>query len=194
MSDLAADVAELLFSLNLPSAHIVGLSLGGATAQELALAYPNMVAGLTLLCTSARFGDPQSWLDRAATVRADGTASLAEAVVGRWFTAEFTARNPRLIELMRDMVAGTSDEGYAACCEALADFDTRDRLPQITAPTLVIGGADDPATGPEHQRAIAEAIPGARLLIVDHAAHLASFEQRSAVNAAIVEHVTGPDA
>ncbi|MGO3327133.1 3-oxoadipate enol-lactonase [Gordonia sp. (in: high G+C Gram-positive bacteria)] len=186
---IAGDVAALLDRLDVDSAHLVGLSLGGAVAQELAVTHPDLVRTLTLLCTSARFGDPEPWVDRAQTVRVDGTASIAESVVERWFTAVFAQRNPALVERMRAMVAATSDEGYAACCEALAGFDSRADLGSINAPTLVIGAADDQAVPLEHQRVLADGIPDARLQILDYAAHLASYEQRSVVSTAIAEHV-----
>ncbi|GAA4671847.1 3-oxoadipate enol-lactonase [Gordonia humi] len=188
---IADDVAALLTRLEIARAHIVGLSLGGATAQQLALTHPDRVRSLTLLCTSARFGDPEPWVDRAQSVRANGTESLAQAVVGRWFTPMFASRNPGLVARMEAMVSATSDEGYAASCEALATFDSRAALPNIDAPTLVIGGTDDPATPPAHQEFLADRIPGAHLKIIDYAAHLASYEQRSVVNAAVAEHVAG---
>ncbi|WOC12080.1 3-oxoadipate enol-lactonase [Gordonia sp. MP11Mi] len=189
VADIADDVAAVLAALDVTAAHIVGSCLGGATAQQLALAYPDTVRTLTLLCTAARFGAPEPWVDRAQTVRVDGTASLADRVVERWFTSTFAQRNPAIIDRMRAMVSATSDEGYAASCEAIAAFDSRDRLGSISAPALVIGGAADSATPPEHQRFLADQIPDSRLQILDHAAHLASYEQRSAVNAAIIEHV-----
>ncbi|GAA4403618.1 bifunctional 3-oxoadipate enol-lactonase/4-carboxymuconolactone decarboxylase PcaDC [Tsukamurella soli] len=193
VSQLAGDVAALLGRLGIESAHVVGLSLGGAVAQQLAIDHPGPVRSLTLLCTSARFGEPAGWTDRAAAVRADGTGSIAAAVVGRWFTAALAHRDPPLVERMREMVTGTPDEGYAACCEALAVFDSRADLGRITVPTLVIGAIEDPATPPEHQRLLADGIVGARLRVLDHAAHLASYEQAGAVTAAIREHVDGAE-
>ena len=186
---IADDVAALLRRLDVGAAHLVGLSLGGATAQELAITHPHLARTLTLLCTSARFGDPEPWVDRAQAVRIEGTASVAASVVERWFTAAFAQRNPAIVERMRAMVAATSDEGYAACCEAIAGFDARADLGSISAPTLVIGGADDQSVPLEHQQALADGIPGARLQVLDYAAHLASYEQRSVVTTAIAEHV-----
>jgi pimeloyl-ACP methyl ester carboxylesterase len=92
---------------------------------------------------------------------------------------------------MRDMIAATPAEGYAACCEAIAGWDVVDDLPDIAAPTLVVGGAEDPATPPEHQEILARGIPGARLEIVDDAAHLASYQRPEIVTPLIREHVKG---
>jgi 3-oxoadipate enol-lactonase len=88
------------------------------------------------------------------------------------------------------MLTSADAEGYAACCGAIERMDLRADLSRITAPTLVISGADDLATPVEHQRLIAEAIPGARHEIVSPAAHTAAVEQADAVNRLIEEHLS----
>ncbi|MBW3609495.1 MAG: alpha/beta fold hydrolase, partial [Actinobacteria bacterium] len=80
-------------------------------------------------------------------------------------------------------------DGYAACCGAIERMDLRGDLPRIGAPTLVVSGAEDPASAPEHQQLIAEAIPGARLELVADAAHLASVQQPHIVTGLILEHL-----
>lgn len=121
-----------------------------------------------------------------------GTAGIAEAVVARWFTPGWAAAHPDVVSEAEAMVAGTSDAGYAGCCAALAVWDHRDRLPAITAPTLVIAGADDLATPVEpHARTIADGIPAARLEVVP-AAHLANIESADVVNSLLVGHLTTP--
>ncbi|WP_280421033.1 3-oxoadipate enol-lactonase [Nocardia carnea] len=189
VAGLAADVLALLDRLGRDRIHLVGLSLGGAVAQWIAAHHPDRVRTLTLLCTAAKFGTPQSWLDRAAAVRADGTASIAEAVVGRWFTAGLADRDPELIARSRTMVETTTDEGYAACCVALAHFDGRADLARITAPTLVIAGAQDPATTPDDMRVLADGIANSTLHVLDPAAHLASVEQAGPVTSLITAHI-----
>ncbi|EME21013.1 bifunctional 3-oxoadipate enol-lactonase/4-carboxymuconolactone decarboxylase PcaDC [Rhodococcus triatomae] len=192
VAELGGDVLALLDALALPAAHVVGLSLGGAVAQWLATHSSRRVQTLTLLCTSARFGEPTGWLDRAAAVRSEGTESIAEAVVDRWYTGELAARDPELVASSRAMVAATSDEGYAACCEALSGWDGRADLARIAAPTLVIAGRQDPATTPADLRSIAEGIANATLHVLDPGAHLASVEQAGRVTALIAAHVAGP--
>ncbi|WP_182346798.1 3-oxoadipate enol-lactonase [Tomitella gaofuii] len=187
VDELAGDVLELIAAVGGP-VHLAGLSLGGAVAQRIAVRAPTQIRSLTLLCTAARFGDAQPWLDRAAAVRRDGTGAIAESVVGRWFTPGLAARAPDLVARARTMVAATPDEGYAACCEALAAWDGRADLPRITVPTLAIAGAQDPATGPDALKAIADAVPDAALEVLDPGAHLANLEQAAAVNALITEH------
>lgn len=191
IADLAADVLALLDALGRDRVHLVGLSLGGAVAQWIAAHAPLRVRTLALLCTAAKFGTEQSWLDRAEAVRSGGTGALADAVVGRWFTAALAGRDPGLVAYGRAMIAATPDEGYAACCRALARFDGRADLARITAPTLVIAGAQDLATTPDDMRALADGIADSVLHILDPAAHLANIEQAGRVSALLTAHIGG---
>ncbi|MEU4839782.1 bifunctional 3-oxoadipate enol-lactonase/4-carboxymuconolactone decarboxylase PcaDC [Nocardia testacea] len=191
VAELAGDVLALLDRLGRDAVHLVGLSLGGAVAQRIAAHHPTRVRTLTLLCTAAKFGTPQAWLDRAAAVRAEGTGSLADAVVSRWFTDGLAARDPELIARSRAMVTATPDEGYAACCVALAHWDGRPDLARITAPTLVIAGAQDPATTPDDMRRLADGIANSVLHVLEPAAHLANVEQAGRISALITAHIAG---
>ena len=89
------------------------------------------------------------------------------------------------------MIAATPAEGYASCCEAIAGWDVTASLGAIAAPTLVVAGAEDPATPPSHAEVIASGVRGARLEIVDDTAHLASFQRPEVVTPLIREHVEG---
>lgn len=188
LDDLVDDVVALLDALGVRRAHVAGLSLGGMTALRLAAREPARVAGLAVLCSSART-DPQGFLDRAALARAEGTASFAPAVVSRWLTPAFAAQHPDLVARLEAMVSGADDEGYAACAEVVGGIDLRADLGRITAPTLVVSGAEDPALPPEHQRLIAEGIPGAGFLSVSPGAHLANLEQPQRVTGALLAHL-----
>lgn len=188
ISELADDVVALFDSLGISAAHVVGLSLGGAVAQYLAVLAPHRVRTLSLLCTAAKFGEPQGWIDRAATSRGQGAESLADAVVGRWFTREFADGNPEFIARHRSMIAATPDEGYAACCEALSEWDFTAELGRIDAPTLVIAGKNDPSTPPAVMQVLADRIAGARFEVLDHAAHLANLEQADTVTGLLRAH------
>ena len=189
VDDLAADVIGLLDTLELSRVHLVGLSLGGAVSQTIAALHPDRVSTLTVLCSAAKFGDPEPWIDRAGTVRRDGLTSIAEAVVGRWFTEDWAADHPDIVAGAVAMVSAVSDEGYALCCEALSRFDSRPILGGIDAPTLVIAGDRDPATPPETMAVIADAVPNARLLVLSPAAHLAAVERADEVTALLRDHV-----
>ena len=112
------------------------------------------------------------------------------AVVERWFTPDYATAHPDVVEETRQMVAGTPDDGYVACCEAIEKWDHVARLAAITAPTLVVAGAHDPSTPVEpHARTIAAGVPGARLEVVD-AAHVATIEQADVVNQLLIDHLS----
>lgn len=189
LDDLTDDVVALLDRLGLDRVHFVGLSLGGMTGMRLAARNPERVDRLAVLCTSARLEPTQAWLDRAATVRAHGTASVAEAVVGRWYTSAFRAAHPDEVTAAEAVVAATPVEGYASCCEAIAGMDLRPDLPSIMAPTLAIAGEEDPATPPPHLELIAASVQKGSFLVVPHAAHLANDEQPEPVTAALLGHL-----
>jgi 3-oxoadipate enol-lactonase len=189
IDDLADDLVGLLDRLAVPRAHLVGLSLGGMTAMRVAGRHPDRVGSLALLCTGAQLPPAQTWIERAALVRTHGSTAVADPVVQRWFTPAFLDAHPEQRDTYRQMVAATPDEGYAACCEAIADMDLRDGLPRITAPTLAIAGADDPATPPATLEAVTARIPGAQLLTVDDAAHLANAEQPDIITPALITHL-----
>jgi 3-oxoadipate enol-lactonase len=187
LDDLVDDLVALLDRLGAERAHLAGLSLGGMVGLRLAAREPARVHRLAVLCTSAKT-EPQGFLDRAAAVRSGGTAPLAPAIAARWLTPGYAAEHPELVARLESMIAGCDDEGYACCAEVVAGIDLRDDLARITVPTLVISGAEDQALPPEHQQAIADGIPGAELLTVSPAAHLANLERTLEVTGALLAH------
>lgn len=189
LRELGEDVLALLDRLGVSAAHFVGLSLGGMTGIWLGGHAPDRVRSLVLCCTSARPGNASMWVERAADARAGGMAEIAGAAMGRWFTEAWLASNPEAVGRMREMVARTPGDGYASCCEVLADLDLVGDLPKITAPALVISGADDPALPPGHGRVIADGIPGARFEVVAQAAHLGNVEQAGRFSELIIEAI-----
>lgn len=191
VADLGGDVLEVLDELGVASASVAGVSLGGAVAQWLAFEAPDRIDSLTLICTSARFGDPQPWHERAATVRAQGTGAVADAVVARWVTEGWGRLHPERVASMRAMIASTPREGYAACCEAIAAWDAGEDLAAINAPTLVVAAEQDPATPPEHAHRLASGVSGARLEIVDPGAHLVNVERPDLIGDLLREQVRG---
>jgi 3-oxoadipate enol-lactonase len=188
VDQLADEVLALLDSLRIARCHYGGVSLGGMVGMTLAARHPDRIDRLALLCTSAHLPPAQGWLDRAHQVQAHGTASIADFAVARWFTPAFTGQDPYVA-----MLAATPDEGYAACCAAIAAMDLRPILSGITAPTLVIAGHDDPATPPDHGRLIADSIPGARFVELAGASHLASVERPDDVTTLLLDHLGGHD-
>lgn len=189
IDDLADDLLNVLDRIGVQRAHLVGLSLGGMTAMRVAVRNPERVDRLVLLCTAAQLPPAQGWTDRAAAVRADGSRSVASAVVERWFTADYLGSHIVERDQWQEMIGATPAEGYAGCCEAIAKLDLREEISGITAPTLVIAGEDDPATPPATLAEIAAAIPDASLLVVPHSAHLANAERADVVTPAILDHL-----
>jgi 3-oxoadipate enol-lactonase len=175
---LGRDALDLLDRLGLERVGFFGVSLGGMTGMWLALNSPERIDRLTLCCTSAHIPPRQMWLDRAATVRAEGMAAVEDAQLERWFTPE--ADRGRVERCRRGLLA-TEPEGYASCCEAIADHDLRGRLRSIRAPTLVVSASDDPSTPPDHGRLLADSIDGARFELVEGARHLAVVERPEAI-------------
>ena len=185
----AHGLIELLDELDLDRVSLCGVSLGAMVAMALALEEPTRVERLVLACTSAYLGPPEPWSERAALVRSDGMEVVADAVVGRWFTPALARDDPETVTSFRAMLAATPAEGYARCCEAVGAWDARERISAITAPVLVVAGADDPATPVEHAELIAARIPGSRLHVLEGAAHLANVERADAFNAAVLAHL-----
>ena len=181
VDDLAARVLQ---QVEADAFSFVGLSLGGAVGLRLALAAPDRIEKLVLACTSARFGEPEGWYERAASVREHGLESIVDAVLARWFTAGFAD-----VDRFRAMFLSIDREGYARCCEALARWDVTTDLGEIGAPTLVISAAEDPATPPAVGELLAAGIPHARFEVLEHAAHLASADRPDLFNRLLEEHL-----
>jgi 3-oxoadipate enol-lactonase len=188
---LAGDALDLLDHLGIRRASVCGVSLGGTVGMWLAAAAPDRMERLVLACTSARFEPVHTWTDRAATVRAKGTAAMADHALERWFSPRLRAERPALMASFRDALCAVGREGYAGCCEALAAWSFAGRLGEVAAPTLVIGGGLDEVCPPAHVRALAEGIPGARLEMLPDASHLANVDAPEAFTGAAVAHLGG---
>jgi pimeloyl-ACP methyl ester carboxylesterase len=116
-------------------------------------------------------------------------ASISAQVIDRWFTPNYAASAPQVASAFRSTLEHVDPAGYAGCCEAIAAMDLRGSLHAVTAPALIIAGADDPATPPEHGAVIAAGISGARLQVVDGAAHLATVSSADLVTTALAGHL-----
>jgi 3-oxoadipate enol-lactonase len=185
LAELGGDLLALLDRLELERASLCGISIGGMISLWVAARHPGRAQRLVVCCTSARIDPERTYRQRAALVRAEGIEAIVEPVLARWTSPQYGERHPEVRDRLRERLLATSREGYAGCCEALAEMDLRADLPSIDAPTLVIAGALDPATPPAHGRLIADAIRGARLEIVPDAMHLANVEQPDAVGGMI---------
>ncbi|GGY18531.1 3-oxoadipate enol-lactonase [Massilia dura] len=172
---LASDALALLDHLGIAGAHVVGLSMGGLVAQCLAIYAPHRVNRMVLANTAARIGTAAAWRGRAETVRQEGLADIADSSPARWFTPAFAAEYRAVIEPLQRGLLAQSPEGYAACCDALADADLRDDIRSIAAPVLVMAGDADPVTTVADGVALCTRIRDARLVTLP-ASHLSNIE------------------
>jgi pimeloyl-ACP methyl ester carboxylesterase len=187
----ASDAISLIEALEMGPAHVIGASMGGAIAQELALARPDLVRSLQIVC-SWPHTDP--WLAEVilqwkSMFSAMGTFdwtrnSWVWVFTHRWF------RNPeKMANLHRSAESypyPQTAEMFARQCDAAVSFDARERLALISIPTHVIAGEEDILTPPRFSREIAEAISGSRLTILPEVGHGMFWETPEAFNDALV--------
>jgi 3-oxoadipate enol-lactonase len=188
IDDFGRDVLGLMDRLGIERASFCGVSLGGMTGMWLASEAPERIDRLIPACTSAHIGGPAMWDERIAAVEAGGVEAIADATLGRWLTDDV---DPATVEFLRGLLVATPRDGYAAGAAAVRDLDLRDRLGAISAPTLVIAADQDLSTPPEHGEAIAAAIPGARLTLLENARHLANVERPAAFDRAVIDFLGG---
>lgn len=199
MADLAAGVLASVDTVltNRGERHgtfaYAGDSVGGAVGLQLLLDAPTRLSAAVLTNTGAKIGEPEGWNDRAETVRSAGTASQIAGSTQRWFAAGFLEREPArggaLLHSLRDADA----ESYALVCGALAAYDVRGRLAEITAPVLTVAGVEDAPTPPASLEEIAVGVRNGRLVSLDGVGHLAPAEAPNTVATLITSHVTAAD-
>lgn len=189
LADLGGDVIDVLDDLGLARVHLAGVSLGGLTALWLATRHPDRLVSLTAANTAARVGTAEGWQARIDAVGAHGLAGIRDDVLARFFAPGFATAQPEAFAAAQRAFTAADDEGYAACCAALAEADLRPAVGSITIPTLVIGGELDVATPPSDALALHRAIPGSRLVLLAGAAHLSNLDQPEAFTAALREHI-----
>ena len=187
---MASDAAAVLDAAGVPSANVFGVSMGGMIAQEFALQYPGRVQSLILGCTAA--GGPTAKRAEPAAIemlKARTWMSREEAAEAAIPFIYDTATPRHLIDediAQRDPWP-TSPAGYLAQLQAILPWESFSRLPQITAPTLVIHGRADRLVPPGNGELIAARIPGAQLVLIESASHLFSTDQPEAAEKAVFE-------
>lgn len=186
MERLGRDVLSILDKLGIDKTHWCGLSMGGMVGQWLGANAADRIGKLILSNTNFFYADKKPWEDRIRFLRDNPIEKLVDPSMERWFTAGFRAAAPQTIARMKEIFLTSNKAGYIACCEAIRDMDFRASNPSITAPTLVIVGAQDQATPPAQGEIIATQIKGARLVSFD-AAHIANVEQPAAYTKAVLD-------
>ncbi|MFO1322894.1 MAG: 3-oxoadipate enol-lactonase [Burkholderiales bacterium] len=181
---LGRDVVALLDHLEIGRAHVCGLSLGGMTGMWLGVHAPDRVGRLVLANTAARMAPPDLWNARIEKVNAGGMAAISDAVLARWFTPAFAAREPATLARTKAIMESLPPAGYVACCAAIREMDQRHDIARIEAPTLVITGEHDAATPPSEGAYLAAQIRGARIVQLP-AAHVSNIEAPAAFTAAL---------
>lgn len=190
---MADDAAGLLEALGIERAHVAGISMGGAIAQELALGHPERVRSLVLVSTWARC-DPYAAniFDMFRAVRAACTPAEFTRMVQLWIYAPPFYQDPaHVAELVakQQTVAErpVSQEAYAAQCAACIAHDTRDRLARISAPTLITVGELDIFTPMAFSRAIHERVVGSELVVFPGCGHVHHWEDLARFNRTVLE-------
>jgi 3-oxoadipate enol-lactonase len=191
---LGRDVIALMDALDIRRALFCGLSLGGMTGMWLGVNAPQRFHKLVLANTAAKVGTAEMWTTRATTVRKDGMSSVVDALLQRWFTADFASGaaigSAPVLAMAREMMLDSSVEGYASACDMLAAMDQRASVAKIKSPTLVIAGRQDLATPPADAQFLAAQIHDARLVELD-AAHLSNLERPAEFTAEVARFLLG---
>jgi 3-oxoadipate enol-lactonase len=178
---LADAVVDLIDSISPGEAfHYAGVSLGGATGLQLGIKHGERLKSLSVQNSGAKIGTPEGWLERAETVRSQGTPVMIQGSAERWFAPGFMDREPELSSRLLHALRDADRFSYAFCCEALAAFDVRDELGTIRVPTQVIAGALDGVATPAMAEEVAAGITAgggtATAVTLEGVAHLAPAE------------------
>ncbi|GAA1960336.1 alpha/beta fold hydrolase [Microbacterium deminutum] len=168
-----------------------GVSLGGAVGLELLLRHPALVDGAAIVASGAQMGEATAWRERAAQVRAQSTSSVIVASAERWFAPGSIEREPQLSGRLLHALQDADDESYALCCEALAEFDVRERLGEIGAPVLAAWGEHDAVAPEAKSLEIAFGVRYGTAVRIDAAGHLPPAECPEATTRAILDFFDG---
>jgi 3-oxoadipate enol-lactonase len=187
---LANDLRDLLDSLSVRNTYLVGLGLGGAIAQAFAVEHPDRLLGLMPCCCRARMVPEFAamWHKLRETVQQKGLEPIVEPTVQRWFSEDFKAAHPEVLDKVRSMIRRTTFEGYMGVTAAFLGLAEEARVGEIRASTLYVSGADDKLGGPPALMAgLAAKVPGARHVSVPNAAHIANIQNPEGFNQVLEE-------
>jgi 3-oxoadipate enol-lactonase len=189
---LAEDLGQLLDQLKIRKMSYVGLSMGGMIGQTLVLKNPELFDRVVLADTG-HAQTPETikqWEERIRTAESKGMQPLVEGTLARWFTEDFRKNQKPVVDKIAKLIQSTPVPGYVGCCQAIAKLNTTARLKDIKRPVLAIAGEQDAAA--PGTRYIGENVPGAKLVMIPQAAHIANIEQADAFNRALREFLSSP--
>nr|WP_315393731.1 3-oxoadipate enol-lactonase [uncultured Duganella sp.] len=190
LAQLGGDVLALMDHLSISHAHFCGVSMGGLTAQWLGVYAHDRIDKLVIANSAARVGTADGWAQRARSVREDGLGGVADGAAGRWFTADFIAREPERVAALVETLRQGSAEGYAACCAALAVADLGGQIHTIPNRTLVIAGTCDPVTTTLDAAFIRARIKHSAMVTLA-ASHISNIEAPEAFNDSLAAFLMG---
>ena len=187
---LAEDLRQLLAEVRIKRTHYVGLSMGGMIGQVFTLTDPGTFDRVVLADTGhAQTPETRKqWDERINTAKTKGMEPLVQPTMERWFTKDF--RDNPAAKKIAQLIRNTPVPGYVGCCQAISNLNTTARLKDIKRPVLAIAGEQDAAA--PGTRYIGENVPGAKLVMIPQAAHIANIEQAEAFNRALREFLSSP--
>lgn len=179
----ARDLAELLDHAGWTDATIGGCSMGGCVALAFADHFPARVAALGLIDTTAWYGPDaaQQFRQRAEAARTKGMAGMIDFQLTRWFSDDFRAMRPGVLQRLSAIYVANDFDCYAATCALLGDVDVRAHLPAFRIPVSIVVGEEDYATPVEMARQLHGAIPRSTLTVLPKARHLTPVERPDAI-------------
>ncbi|EPF73929.1 3-oxoadipate enol-lactonase [Acinetobacter rudis] len=188
LKNLAEDVIDILDQLQLKHVHFCGISMGGITALYLGIHHAERFLSITVANSGAKIWTTEGWNSRADDVSANGLTDIVASTHTRWFSDHFDYQNSAVAQRTIQSLATTSAAGYAESCRALAHADLREELQQISIPTLIIAGQNDPVTTIADAQLMQQKIPLSELVVLD-ASHLSNIEQADKFTQALSQFI-----
>lgn len=189
---LSQDVLAIMDALQIQQAAFCGVSMGGHTALWLGRYAAERIKAIAVCNSAAKIGTEQAWAERAQALRKGGAEAmkkLAETAPDRWFTKEFIAQQPAVVQRMQEVLAQLDPEGYAACCDALGQSDLRDEIAAIKIPTLLLTGDQDPVTTVADAEEMKAKISQAHLAVLP-ASHISNIEAEQAFTQIVLDFLS----
>ena len=176
LRDIAADLIAVLDEFALETAHVVGLSYGGAIAQVAAIESPGRFASLSLLATTDR-AFPEVFEQRAAGAEADGMAAQVDQSLARWFTPEALAADTAGVRYARECLLAMQPADWAAAWRSMKELDAQGKLRDFAAPVLVVAGGADVSGPTAVLRQLADGIDAATFRELPGVPHMQALER-----------------